>query len=605
MLWIVEKIMKIKLSTIKPNPINDDIYSPTDLSELKQSLEREGQLEPIAVNTKYTIISGHRRYYSMKQLKWKECEVRVVDVKNDVIALIEFNRTRQKTPTDYLREGRYLEQEYKKNIGGQGTRTDLREDSKSFRSVQDISSRLGIGTSNYKKLKAIHNYKPELLDSIEQGKTTITTAYKMVQNRYMKKLNVSKGDKTDYKLRSFLKDDKPSPEALIQTLKKSYPYNFIKYDTSQMNEWDEKRDELIDNLKFYKSLDEQEIVRVRKWEEIKTSKFDTKLKKKVKKEIYQFENLNNEKKTIEELHKINPILTEPRSEEEFKILRTYTSSFEWVQSVGRVLKYIVRNESDDRILGMITIASDVSSIECREKYLGWTENDKFEKKKINNSAIASTICGVQPFGHNFLGSKLIAGMVGDIKIREDWKKKYKDELVGITTTSLYGGFSIYNSHPHWKKIGNTKGLLNIKPNQDLWKYWMNYMKEQHSTEYDSIMKQDNEKIKTSPKQKLMSLLYTKLGIKSDEILIEQSKGVYYALMYHNGREFLRNEIVASELEPNMKYNKQSLMDWWIPKAEKRYKDLRKKKSIQTDTLWYEDLTDDEMKNWLNVKGINI
>ena len=196
-------------------------------------------------------------------------------------------------------------------------------------------------------------------------------------------------------------------------------------------------------------------------------------------------------------------------------------------------------------------------------------------------------------------------MVGDIKIREDWKKKYKDELVGITTTSLYGGFSIYNSHPHWKKIGNTKGLLNIKPNQDLWKYWMNYMKEQHSTEYDSIMKQDNEKIKTSPKQKLMSLLYTKLGIKSDEILIEQSKGVYYALMYHNGREFLRNEIVASELEPNMKYNKQSLMDWWIPKAEKRYKDLRKKKSIQTDTLWYEDLTDDEMKNWLNVKGINI
>ena len=549
--------MKIKLSTIKPNPINDDIYSPTDLSELKQSLEREGQLEPIAVNTKYTIISGHRRYYSMKQLKWEECEVRVVDVKNDVIALIEFNRTRQKTPTDYLREGRYLEQEYKKNIGGQGTRTDLREDSKSFRSVQDISSRLGIGTSNYKKL------------------------------------------------RSFLKDDKPSPEALIQTLKKSYPYNFIKYDTSQMNEWDEKRDELIDNLKFYKSLDEQEIVRVRKWEEIKTSKFDTKLKKKVKKEIYQFENLNNEKKTIEELHKIKPILTEPRSEEEFKILRTYTSSFEWVQSVGRVLKYIVRNESDDRILGMITIASDVSSIECREKYLGWTENDKFEKKKINNSAIASTICGVQPFGHNFLGSKLIAGMVGDIKIREDWKKKYKDELVGITTTSLYGGFSIYNSHPHWKKIGNTKGLLNIKPNQDLWKYWMNYMKEQHSTEYDSIMKQDNEKIKTSPKQKLMSLLYTKLGIKSDEILIEQSKGVYYALMYHNGREFLRNEIVASELEPNMKYNKQSLMDWWIPKAEKRYKDLRKKKSIQTDTLWYEDLTDDEMKNWLNVKGINI
>ena len=77
------------INTLKPNPINSDIYDDTDLSDLKNSIEANGQLEPIVVNKKNEIISGHRRYFSMVQLGWKDVEVRVGDFDNDIIALMQ------------------------------------------------------------------------------------------------------------------------------------------------------------------------------------------------------------------------------------------------------------------------------------------------------------------------------------------------------------------------------------------------------------------------------------------------------------------------------------------------------------------------------------
>ena len=76
--------------------MNDKIYDTTDLSSLVNSLEQYGQLEPIVVNKKNTIISGHRRYYSMVQLGWKSAEIVVREFNSDLIALIQYNEQRQR-----------------------------------------------------------------------------------------------------------------------------------------------------------------------------------------------------------------------------------------------------------------------------------------------------------------------------------------------------------------------------------------------------------------------------------------------------------------------------------------------------------------------------
>lgn len=590
--------MKVNIDTIYPNELNDEIYQNTDLTDLIQSLQRNGQLEPIVVmrqKGKMTIVSGHRRYFALKQLGVKEVEIRIDKFDNPIIALIEFNRYRQKTATDILREGRYLEQEYRKKMGGgKGTRTDLKK-TKSFDTLQKVAQDIGIGTSNYKKLKAIHRLSPDLLEAIEQKKTTITTAYKMVQKRYMKRnKNITKDDRTDYKIRSLINDLKPSEDVLVSSLKKLYPYNLIHFDTSKLDEYKDKRDELIDNLKKIKSLDEQEVVRYRKLKEIQSMKYDKKLAKKLKGEIFQFSSRTNKQQTIKEIESIEPILSTPTTEE-FNIIRTFISSFEYVAPLGRVLKYVVRNKSDNKILGLLTLSSDVVQITPREDYIGWTEDDKWKKKKMGNICIANTIVATQPFGFNALGGKLIAGLIALPQIREDWKKKYKDELVGITTTSLYGGFSMYNSHLLFKKIGKTYGSLLLKPDDEHWKYWTSWLKKVDKKKYDDLM------AKSSPKQKLMSYIYSRLNVDTSEFMIEQPKGVYFMELYHNTKEFLRDEIHAKDLEPNMKYTQ--LMDWWKKKAVKRYLDLHKKKAVSNQTLWYENFKEDEFLDYLNVKGL--
>ena len=62
--------MKVQLKVLKVHPINDEIYSPTDLEDLSLSLQTHGQLEPIVVIGGNTILSGHRRFYAMNQLGW-------------------------------------------------------------------------------------------------------------------------------------------------------------------------------------------------------------------------------------------------------------------------------------------------------------------------------------------------------------------------------------------------------------------------------------------------------------------------------------------------------------------------------------------------------
>ena len=109
--------MRMKLLNLKEHPENKRIYESCCVEDLKTSLSIHGQMEPIAITKKGVIISGHRRFKAMGSLGWEDCEVRIVTPENELIALIEHNRYRQKTASDILKEARVLEKELRKSIG--------------------------------------------------------------------------------------------------------------------------------------------------------------------------------------------------------------------------------------------------------------------------------------------------------------------------------------------------------------------------------------------------------------------------------------------------------------------------------------------------------
>ena len=595
--------MKIYINQIKPSEINSEIYSPTDLTDIEQSLQTNGQLEPIVVNKNNEIISGHRRYYSMIHLGWNECEVRKTDYENDIIALIEHNRHRTKTVEDILNEARILETELKKQLGGQGSRSDLKGNGR-FSTVREISDKLGIGTSKLKQLNSIYNYEPELISSIDKGELSVNKAYEIVREKYFNtKKKVKDGFEVEFK--HILKKYQPERTKIDDVIKKVYPYSISTSDEINPKLM-EKRDELIENLEFLKSLDSKELVIYRKLKEIKRNGFDKKLSKEIKSRIWFPSDVKNKQQTISEIEQLQPYVELSKDKKEFDLLRVLIHSFEWVRNVGRLLPFIVKDKRTEKYLGLITVASDLTKIECRDDWLGWDNNHKYKFGKLRNTAIISTIVPVQPFGYNFLGGKLIACLSTTPIIRNIWKEKYGDELVGLTTTSLYGSYSMYNGIPLWKKMGESKGKIILKPDEEIYHFWLRWLKENHHQKYDSIMSvKENGSVVSGPKQKLLNCIYNYLGIKINDYFVEQNRGVYFAPLYSNTKEFLTNKIKEDELKPMAKEGMDFILNWWKSKAIKRYEKLYDEGRVQTEPLWYEDMDENIVNSWFNSRGVRI
>ena len=594
--------MKKLLSQIKPSPINEEIYSSTDLSDLELSLRELGQLEPIVVNSKGDIISGHRRYYSMTRLGWKECEVRVQDYDNETIALIQYNNHRTKSVTDINNEFRILEKEYKKRLGSQGSRIDLEKGKKQFRSVVEASKTIGVGTSKLKQIKSIYNYEPDLLTKIDKGEISVYKAYMYVQKTYMKKDEIDNKTSKKDEVVKFLRKNKPSIENLVSALKDVYPYSTLDYKDfgSQSESIEQKRNELIDNMNFLKKLDEREIVIYKKLKEIERSKFKEDDLSRISKNIYQFKNLKDSTVTTKQLRDIKPVLKLVEKDyTEFNILRILIHSMEWSSNPGRNLKYIVSDSVSGKYLGVITIGSDVMRIKCRDDYIRWNNSSKIDKKRLNNIGIASTIVPVQPFGYNMLLGKLLACLCSSETIRDDWENRYGDRLVGMTTTSLYGTYSMYNSIPIWKKVGGSNGKIIIKPDDEHYLFWNNWVKKNYPDEFYHATHS------TGPKQNVINLIFRKLDIPLKDYENEQEKGVYFCEFYENTNEFLRGEIDEKELvlKDRIKEGNKYILNWWTPKAEKRYKRLVKVDGLQTDTLWYENMNTMKVESWLRSRGV--
>ena len=579
---------RTNLSLISPNKINDDIYSHSDVNDLMLSLEKNGQLEAIVVNKDNVILSGHRRYYSMLQLGWSECDVRVVDVENDVVALIEFNRHRIKSVNDILNESRHLEKELKKEIGRGRTATKERSGKKML-TIIEVSNKLGLSTTQLKKIKSISNYDATLIEQIDKGELSVHQAYEIVREKYMTKSNVDDKEVFNKKLSKLLKDFQPSEDEIFKVMNKIYPFS-----VSNILDGEDKRNELVEHLDKLKQLDAREIVQYRKFKEISASRHNQTLVDKLEKQLWTPTDINNKEQTIKEIRSLSPVI-EVGDDDEHTILRQRISSMEWVQNPGRLIRITVRNENDNKILGVITLASDMLQIQNRDNFIGWDEQQRL--KNLKHLAVVSTCVSSQPLGFNFLGGKLIAALCTTETMRDLWKEKYGDTLIGLTTTSLFGQFSQYNSIPTWKSLGETKGTQLLKPDDEYYDFWKDWLK----THHEEVFLKASEK--SSPKQNVLFRIFQYLDIDRKNYTTEHRKGLYFSSFYENGREFLSDEIKEDSLILADKF-KVDVFDWWIEKAVKRYSKLHKDKKLNGDTLWYDDLDSKSLESWFSSRGID-
>jgi ParB/RepB/Spo0J family partition protein len=179
--------MEIEVSKLNHHPKNKEIYDLSSIDELMESISQVGLLQPLIIDTSNQIISGNRRFESIKRLGWKEVEVQIKEVKEgeEELLLIHYNKQRIKSFKELINEYLILDKYYRK---GQGKRTDLTSVKSNKGSSRDIvSNELGISSSQLRRLVFIHRNKPEYIDLLDKGILTVNQSYLQIQREIKEK----------------------------------------------------------------------------------------------------------------------------------------------------------------------------------------------------------------------------------------------------------------------------------------------------------------------------------------------------------------------------------------------------------------------------------
>src|SRR6056300_891542 len=225
--------MKVKVSSLKHHPKNKEIYTLSSIEELMESISEVGLLQPLIIDSRNQVISGNRRFESVKQLGWEEVEVNLIEVKDgeEELLLIHFNKQRIKSFKELINEYIILDGYYRK---GQGRRTDLTSVKSNRSSSRDIVSKeMGISSSQLQRLIFIHKYLPKHIELLDKGILTVNQSYLQIQrelkekeSRESKPNNKSKTTKNST-WRFYQKSSHDMPELKdgeVQTIFTSPPY---------------------------------------------------------------------------------------------------------------------------------------------------------------------------------------------------------------------------------------------------------------------------------------------------------------------------------------------------------------------------------------------
>ena len=298
--------------------------------------------------------------------------------------------------------------------------------------------------------------------------------------------------------------------------------------------------------------------------------------------------------------KLQPVMKLHNGElaETWNAIRTFTSTMKNNSNIGRNLFYTIEDEITGKYLGVLCISSDFLDLTPRDNAIGWSRDVKTSQGMINHTAIGSTIVPLQPLGYNYMGGKLLALLCLADTVQKDWKERYGDVLVGVTTTSLYGntksnGLSQYDGLEHWNKMGFSSGSVAFEPSRATKRMIFDWIKENHTKKYFEWWEAKNKQglpLKRDHKNRSLHFAYPKLGIPKELTRTEHQRGIYFSPLYDNTSEYLRKEIGDDKLVKSFDTSLEALTNIWKTKyAKGRISMLKKKNTVSYEALFYDDL----------------
>ena len=563
--------MKYQLTELAEHPDNNQIYSSTDLEELKNSLLIHGQLEPLVINKNKVIISGHRRFNAMKEIGLTECDARIEEFESDVVALIQFNKQRQKSPVDYINESKFLEKELQKQIG---RGRHKKEGQVKMNTRDEVAKILGTNSSQLQKLKFIDKNDSSLLYKIQRKEISIAKAVQEIKDKLGDSKEIDSKTLLRRRLLSVFKDENYSLDDVSSTLRTIYPYSLELTKTST-----DKRDELVKELDKLRKMNSRDYMYYRKFDDLEYLKYTKEEQEFAKSLLPTIKELEEWYHSDDSLGLVDVIDCETDmslNKKMWSICRHYMSSFEYNSGRGRYINFFVTfktTKDKTKLLGIATLGSDIQGYSARDEHIGWSNEVRAQKREhiVNMRVCIPT----QPFGFNFLGGKLISLLM--TRAVPIYEKKYKDRVIAIVTTSLHGSFSQYSGMKNWLQLEKTKGEVIVEPKREIYEFWLDWFKQHFPEEYEYSSNLSNIK-----NYRLMKIL-SYLGIDIKRYQHSHERGVFICPLYKNYIRFLNEKDTERHLIPE-KIDIES----WLYKSHKRYSSLKKSKKLKEEKLFIEN-----------------
>jgi hypothetical protein len=266
---------------------------------------------------------------------------------------------------------------------------------------------------------------------------------------------------------------------------------------------------------------------------------------------------------------------------------------------GKTLKLAVKEMNTGKFVGFMRFGSPVINCKPRNDMLGNVP----DLKVFNKTAIMGfVIVPCQPFGFNYLGGKLLAGLCCSHQVREMLNKKYDMNLVLFETTSLYGktkGASMYDGmKPFLRYNGNTMSdfipMLHGKPYLNLVKYVEDIIGK------GELVFEDASSRKLKMTTGIIGLV--KKALDGDDLkkftkTIADAKNLTEQKRYYVSNYGIENyiDIVNGKTDkivkaPNYdRYHDNDIIEWWRKLATKRFYKLQDEKRIRNELeIWTKD-----------------
>ena len=294
-------------------------------------------------------------------------------------------------------------------------------------------------------------------------------------------------------------------------------------------------------------------------------------------------------------------LYEPKTSDFVNYLEITTSHAVEASIPGKKLMWMVKEKNTNKIVGFIRFGSPTINSKPRNVFLGKpldTLNPDV-MKRFNDSCIMGFIIDpTQPFGFNYLGGKLLAGICCSHLTRETLNKRYDANICMFETTSLYGSAkttSMYDGmKPMLKFMGLTESDFVPLINDDNYLKLNDWFKDRNNG--NGLVPEDASSRKLKAQSKMISIIKTSLkGIdinlynKFCEIIddaknLTQQKRQYMCTYgFGNIKEYFNLETDTLTKKNNYdRFEFDNIVEWWRKKAINRYENLQKDGRLRTE-----------------------